>query len=91
MAMSSSISLANSKMVSEPLVLKEDGVVTEVEDYATNVFTLCVLVLLTCTAASNSTNVLSSIIVMVMVVELIDYDQRSLLIMQSVDTMEYPD
>ena len=49
----SSISPANYKMVSEPLVLQEDYVVTEAADDALNILTLRVLVLVTCTAAGN--------------------------------------
>ena len=78
-AMSLSISIANSKMVPEPLVLQENDVETEAADDYPNILTLCVFVLPTCTAAGNSGNSLSSIIVMVLVVKLIDYDQRSLL------------
>ena len=67
--MSSSVSLANPKLVSEPLVLQEDAVVTEAVNDAPNVLTLRVLVLLTCTAAGNSGNGVYSMIVMVLVVE----------------------
>ena len=65
----SSISLYNSKTLSEPLVLQYDDVVTEAADYSPNALTLCVLVLLTCTDVSDSGNVVSSMIVMVLVFE----------------------
>ena len=87
MAVSSSISIYNSKIVSEPLVMKEEDVLIEAVDDAPNVLTLCVLVLLTCTAAGNYGNSVSSVIVMVLVVELIDCDQRSFLLLQSVYTI----
>ena len=70
--------------------MKEEDVLIEAVDDAPNVLTLCVLVLLTCTAAGNYGNSVSSVIVMVLVVELIDCDQRSFLLLQSVYTMEYP-
>ena len=63
---------------------------TEATDDAPNVLTLCVLVLLTCTAPGNSGNGVSSVIVMVLVAECIGYDQKSSLLLQSVDTTEYP-
>ena len=69
-------------MVLEALVLQEDDVVTEAADDAPNVLTLRVLVLLTCTASGNSGNSVSSMIVMVLVIECIDYDKRSLLLLQ---------
>ena len=88
--MYSLISLKNSKMVSEPLVMQDDAVVTEAEDDDPDVITLSVLVLLTCTANGIYGNDASSMICMVLIVELIDYDQRSLLLLKSVETMEYP-
>ena len=56
-------------MVPEPLVLQEYDVVTESADDDPNVITLRVLVLLTCKAAGNSGNGISSIIFIVLVVE----------------------
>ena len=53
-------------MVSEPLVMQEDYVVTEAADHDPNVLMLCVLVLLTCTSTGNYDNGLSLIIVMVL-------------------------
>ena len=67
--MYSSISLANYKMVSEPLVMQDDDVVTEVSDDDPDVITLRVLVLLICTADGNYDNGVSSMIFMVMVFE----------------------
>ena len=67
--MSSSISLENSNMASEPLVLQDDSVVPEASEDATNVITLRVMVLFTCTATDNYCNIVSSIIFMVLVVE----------------------
>ena len=56
-------------MVSEPLVLQEDDVVTEAADDAPNVLTIRVLVLLACTAAVNYGNGVPSMVFMVLVVE----------------------
>ena len=68
-------------MVSEPFVLQDDADLTESADDATNLLTLRVLVIITCTSTGNSGNGVASMIVMVMVFELIDYDQRSLLLL----------
>ena len=89
-AMSSSILLTNSKMVSYPLVLQEGAVVIKAVDDAPNLIMLYVLVVLTYTAAGTSGNGISSMLVMALVVELIDYYQRNSLLLQSVETMEYP-
>ena len=88
--MSSSRLPANSEILSEPLVLKEEDVVTEAAGDAPNVPTLRVMVLFTCTATGNSGNGVSSMIFMVLVFKLIDYDKSSLLLLKLVDTMEYP-
>ena len=56
-------------MVSEPLVMQDDDVVTEAEDDDPDVITLRVLVLLICTADVNCGNGVSSMIFMVMIVE----------------------
>ena len=76
-------------MVLEPLVLQEVDVVTEAADDAPNLLMLCVLFLLTCIAAGNYGNAVSSIIVMVLVVELTYCDQRIPLLLKSVNTVEY--